>query len=98
MALSKVQNEISEIGDECLQNKLVIAYTRESASLAWQMVIQQPPMCLCVEDTKFNDDHHKLPVYKDMYTILPKRVTKTNFLPRSLQSLISMQISSKTSF
>jgi hypothetical protein len=24
------------------------------------MVIQQPPMCLCVEDTKFNDDHHKL--------------------------------------
>lgn len=60
MALSKIQTEFSEIGIECLQNKLVVAYARESASLAWQMVIQQPPMCLCVEDTKFNDDHHKL--------------------------------------
>lgn len=60
IALSRVLKQFCEIDDGCLQNKLVVAFARESANLAWQMVIQQPSMCLSVEDTKFNDDHHKL--------------------------------------
>lgn len=59
-ALSRVMREFNDIDDSCLNNKLVVAYAKESANLAWQMVIQQPPMCLSVQDTKFNDDYHKL--------------------------------------
>ncbi|XP_052077552.1 uncharacterized protein LOC127715530 [Mytilus californianus] len=59
-ALSRVMKEFNDIDDSCLNNKLVVAYAKESANLAWQMVIQQPPMCLSVQDTKFNDDYHKL--------------------------------------
>lgn len=46
--------------ETCLNHKFVQTYAKESASIAWQMVIQQPPMNLSVDDAKFNDDQHKL--------------------------------------
>ncbi|KAK6168422.1 hypothetical protein SNE40_020959 [Patella caerulea] len=41
-------------------NKTVHRFMNESACITWQMVIQQPPMSLVADDTKYNDEKHKL--------------------------------------
>ncbi|KAJ8297435.1 hypothetical protein KUTeg_023966 [Tegillarca granosa] len=61
MLSEKLKNNYSEYVEQgVLENKAVGRYLHESARITWQMAIQQPPMCLSIKDTRFDDDKHKL--------------------------------------